>query len=196
MATLLESFYDILMSPLEKRRFQEIRKQLVGKAKGDVLEIGSGTGLNFPYYGHAQSVMAVEPSALLREKSMERVKESRIPIEVQEGTAEQLPFPSNHFDTVVVTLVLCSVSNLDQALAEIHRVCKPNGSILLFEHVRVRNPVLGRLQDWLTPMWKRMCDGCHLNRDTVRRLRSAGIKVIRFKRWMKGIFIEIEATKK
>lgn len=196
MSSLFESFYDNLMSPLEKWGFQKVRKDLIHKAKGNVLEIGSGTGLNFPYYQFDQSVVAIEPSSSMREKSMKRVKESQACIDVREGTAEQLPFPSDYFDTVVVTLVLCSVSDLDQALEEIHRVCKPNGLILLFEHIRVRNPVMGRLQDWLTPVSRRLCDGCHLNRDTLRRLRSKGIKVMRFKRWMKGIFIVIEATKK
>nr|WP_027415146.1 class I SAM-dependent methyltransferase [Aneurinibacillus terranovensis] len=188
--------YDTLMEPLERRGLRDIRKNLIRKASGKVLEIGSGTGFNFPYYEQAEKVVAIEPEPLMREQSLEKAKTVRIPIEVILAGAEALPFPDNTFDTVVGTLVLCTIPNPSKALAEIRRVCKSDGTVLFFEHVRLSDPFLGRLQDWLTPIWKQLCDGCHLNRDSLEQVKRAGFKVIRIEQYFKNIFIVIEAANK
>jgi len=185
--------YDHLMGPLEQKIFKEIRKKLIGKAKGKVLEIGSGTGINFPFYDQADQVIAVEPEPLMLKQSLHRVKLAKIPIEVIEAGGEQLPFADHEFDTVVVTLVLCTIPNPKKALKEIRRVCKVDGQILLFEHVKIDHQVFGPLQDWLTPLWKRICDGCCLNRDTIHSLKEAGFKILSIEKYYKGIFITIEA---
>lgn len=193
MSKWFPGFYDRLMMPLEKRGFRDIRKDLISKAKGKVLEIGSGTGLNFPYYVEVEEVTAIEPEPLMREKSLVRASKGKVPIEVILAGAEKLPFRENAFDTVVGTLVLCTIPNPDQALKEIRRVCKPGGQVLFFEHVRLNHSLFGRLQDWLTPVWKNLCDGCHLNRNTLELIKQSGLKVMHVKSYYKDIFLVIES---
>lgn len=184
--------YDRLMAPLERRKLQAVRQRLVGEAAGRVLEIGSGTGLNFPYYRQAEEVIALEPGRLMREQSLERAAAADVAIRVVEGSAEELPFPDNSFDTVVCTLVLCTVEDPIRVLQELRRVCKPGGRMLFLEHVRLERPLLGKLQDWLTPVWRRMCDGCRLNRNTEGLIRKAGIKVTVQESLYGGLFQVIE----
>ncbi|GAB7388557.1 class I SAM-dependent methyltransferase [Bacillaceae bacterium] len=194
MGTFFAKYYDVFMEPLERRRFRDIRKKLVGKARGKVLEIGSGTGLNFPYYEQAETVIAIEPEPYMRKKSVARAQKAHVPIKVMDGDAQNLPFPDDSFDTVVATLVLCTIPDPVLALREIRRVCKPEGRVLLFEHVRLNHPIWGSLQDWLTPIWKRLCDGCHLNRNTLEWIEKAGLRVIRLEKYSKDIFLVIEAV--
>ncbi|MCZ8524003.1 MULTISPECIES: class I SAM-dependent methyltransferase [Paenibacillus] len=195
MSTLFERHYDALMGWLEKRGFARIRAELLEEATGRVLEVGSGTGLNFPLYRNCDRVVALEPSEAMRRASLERARHAAVPIEPVTGDAQKLPFAAGSFDTVVGTLVLCTIGDPAQALAEMRRVCKPGGTLLLFEHVRLDHPVLGRLQDWLTPAWKRLCDGCRLNRDTVGTLQQAGFEMLHIERYYKGIFVTVVARK-
>jgi ubiquinone/menaquinone biosynthesis C-methylase UbiE len=183
------------MKPLETKRFIDIRSELINKAMGEVFEIGCGTGINFNFYKDV-SVTAIEPNPVLRKTSYKRASEAKTPIHVMEGNAEQLSFSDNSFDTVVGTLVLCTIPNPVKAIREIIRVCKPTGTILLFEHVRHENRILGMLQDLLSPIWKRACDGCHLNRDTITLLRQEEIEIIEIKKHLGNIFITVEARKK
>lgn len=182
------------MKPLETKRFIDIRSELINKAKGEVLEIGCGTGVNFNFYKDV-SVTACEPNPVLRKTAYKRAFEAKTPIHVIEGNAEQLSFSDNSFDTVVGTLVLCTIPNPVKAIREIIRVCKPTGTILLFEHVRHENRILGKLQDLLSPIWKSACDGCHLNRDTVNLLRHEEIEIVEMKKYLGKIFITVEARK-
>jgi ubiquinone/menaquinone biosynthesis C-methylase UbiE len=192
MSRWFSKVYDSMMVPLEQRGLAEIRKNLVRHAQGKVLEIGSGTGLNFPYYEHAENVIAIEPEEFMRERSLSRASRALVPIDVILADAEMLPFRDNTFDTVVGTLVLCTIPSPLKALDEVRRVCKPGGKILVLEHVRLDRPLLGRIQDWLTPVWKHLCDGCHLNRNTLEMVSKAGFKIVRVKRYYKNIFLEIE----
>lgn len=198
MSMWLPRLYDTLMEPLERWGFRAIRKALIRKATGVVLEIGSGTGFNFPYYDLTQvsKVLAIEPEPLMRKKSLLRAAQSAVPIEVILASAEKLPFPDNSFDTVVGTLVLCTIPNLNKALAEIRRVCKPTGQILFFEHVRVNHSFLGHIQDWLTPIWKHLCGGCHLNRNTPQIIKDAGFEIAGVKQYYKSIFLTFELQNK
>lgn len=196
MGAAFARWYDFFMYPLEKRKFKNIRSELLQKAAGSVLEIGSGTGINFPYYNHAKTVTAIEPSLEMIERSNKRKKISKSPIEVIQGSAEQLPFPDNSFDTVIATLVLCTVPNSPKALQEMKRVCKPDGKILFFEHVKMDNPFLANLQEGLTPLWKKICDGCCLNRETVQIIKRAGLEIAEEKAYCKGLFVQIEAKKR
>jgi ubiquinone/menaquinone biosynthesis C-methylase UbiE len=180
------------MKPLETNAFTVIRKDLVNKAKGKVLEIGCGTGINFPLYESVQ-VSAIEPNAILRKSADLRAHQARVPIDVMAGNAEQLEFEDNSFDTVVGTLVFCTIPNPGRAIKEVIRVCKPQGKILLFEHIRHENKVLAALQEILTPIWKKMCDGCHLNRNTEELFRHEGIEILNRNTYLNKIFITIEA---
>lgn len=196
MSKLFPRVYDLAMAPLERRGFGAIRRDLIGKARGQVLEIGSGTGINFALYRDVEKVTAIEPEILMRQQSLPRAEAASVPIEVVAAGAEELPYPADQFDTVVCTLVLCTVPDFIKALAEIRRVCKPEGRVLFFEHVRLEHPLLGRLQDWMTPAWKRLCDGCHLNRELIGWIKQAGFEIERLERRYKQVFLVIEAVNK
>jgi ubiquinone/menaquinone biosynthesis C-methylase UbiE len=175
------------MSPLERGRFKKIRLELLANASGKVLELGSGTGVNFPFYRDVE-VTAIEPSPYMVNRSLNRKELSQVPIEIVEAGAERLPFPDNTFDTVVATLVFCTIPNADGAMEEIKRVCKPNGKVLMFEHVKMTQPPLAKLQEVLTPYWEKVCDGCCLDRDTHLLVESKGFLVEETKDYYKSLF--------
>ncbi len=186
--------YDIAMKPLEQTKFKKVRKKHVGEATGRVLEIGSGTGVNFPYYKNATRVDAIEPNPLMRKQSFKHIKTSDIKIQSYLVKAEQLPFDDNTFDTVVATLVFCTISDPKQAFKEIQRVSKPGANLLFFEHVRMNHPLIGRVQDKLTPLWLRMCDGCHLNRDILGLLKKENILISKVDYLYRGLFLVIKCS--
>ncbi|MBT2659270.1 class I SAM-dependent methyltransferase [Bacillus sp. ISL-18] len=184
------------MRPLEKRKFKRIREDLLSKAKGHVLEIGSGTGINFPLYKSVEKVVAAEPSTYMIYKSQDKLKQSSVNIELVKADAEKLPFADNSFDTVVATLVFCTIPNPNQAMKEMLRVCKPEGKLLFFEHVKMENRFLGGLQEWLTPAWKRICDGCCLNRDTLILIKNKDLIINDIKSYYNGLFLSVETIKR
>ena len=192
MGSTFSNWYDFFMSPLEKGKFKSIREDLLQKASGSVLEIGSGTGVNFPLYQSVTKVTAIEPSQQMIERSRKKREMSVVPIHIIKESAEHLPFSDHTFDTVVTTLALCTIPNPEAAIQEMKRVCKPEGKILLFEHVQMDNPFLAKLQDWLTPVWKKACDGCCLNRNTVQLIQANGLKILNKKTFYNGLFVQIE----
>ncbi|GLB59525.1 class I SAM-dependent methyltransferase [Cytobacillus sp. NCCP-133] len=196
MVNFFPSIYDLAMQPLEKSKFQKIRKGILSKATGRVLEIGAGTGVNFPLYKHAEHVDAIEPNEGMIEQSQPRKAAAAVPIQIHRQSAENLDFPDNTFDTVVATLVFCTIPNPEKALREILRVSKPNAKILFFEHVKIDQPALAFAQEILNPVWKRVCDGCHLNRDTLKTIHDCGLQVIKVTSHYKGLFLEIESENK
>lgn len=182
-------WYDFFMGPLERRKFTSVRQDLLENATGKVLEIGSGTGVNFPLYRNVDHVIAIEPSQHMIDQSHSKLKLAAVPIKMVKASAERLPFEDHTFDTVVATLVFCSIPNVEEAINELKRVCKPNGKILLFEHVKMENTALSRMQDGLTPLWKKICDGCCLNRDTLKAFTSQGLKVESVEKFYQDLFI-------
>jgi ubiquinone/menaquinone biosynthesis C-methylase UbiE len=194
MGTRFARWYDTLMKPLETKGLRGIRSKLIAKASGTVLEIGSGTGINFSYYRDVEKVTAIEPEAAMRERSLARAKDADVTIEVLSARAESLPFPDNTFDSVIATLVFCTIADPEKALKEIQRVCKPDGTVIFLEHVRSNNSFLGAVQDKLTPVWRHVCDGCHLNRRTEELIKQAGFKVVYVKRYFKNIFVVVESV--
>lgn len=180
------------MNPLEKGSFKQIRGNLLSKADGNVIEIGSGTGVNFPFYQNAEKVSAIEPNPYMIQQSTKNKHLASVPIEIIQASAEQLPFEDHSFDTVVATLVFCTIPNPEHALAEMKRVCKPNGKILLFEHVKMDNPILANMQHVFTPFWKKICGGCCLNRDTVHLIKSSELQIIEIKKIYRGLFVVME----
>ncbi|MDC3418145.1 class I SAM-dependent methyltransferase [Aquibacillus salsiterrae] len=194
MGQLFPVVYDFFMRPLERAKFKGIRQQLISEAEGRVLEIGSGTGINFPFYKDVIRVDAIEPNPLMQSKSIGRKKNAQVPVETYQANAETLPFANDSFDTVVATLVFCTIPNPVQALQEIKRVSKPGAKILLFEHVKMDNSFLGKTQDILTPMWKKLCDGCHLNRDTLQLIKEANLATTEIKSYYKGLFLTIQCV--
>lgn len=194
MGKWFPKIYDIAMSPLEKRSFRKIRKEIIGRATGRVLEIGSGTGVNFPFYQNVEHVDAIELNSMMIEKSKNRQRFATVPIKMHSQSAEKLDFIDKTFDSVVATLVFCTIPDPVNALKEIKRVCKPDGKILFFEHVKMKHPFLVRMQNTLTPFWKWICDGCHLNRDTLQLITEAELKVKRVQSYYKGLFLVIECV--
>jgi ubiquinone/menaquinone biosynthesis C-methylase UbiE len=177
---LFSAVYDRGMKGTEEAGLGDMRHELLAQARGRVLELGAGTGVNLAHYPEAvDSLTLTEPdphmTKRLREKLAAMGKTSEVT--VIEAPAESLPFPDDSFDTAVVTLVLCTVPDPADALKEIHRVLKPDGQLLFLEHVRSRNPSLAKWQDRLEAPWRFLGDGCHCNRDTVTAIRAAGFEL-------------------
>jgi ubiquinone/menaquinone biosynthesis C-methylase UbiE len=168
-----ERFYDRLNSALDRKGFGERRDRLVGRLTGDVLEIGAGTGLNLLRYRSAARLVAIEPDPHYRRRLQARANQAHVPPDVIDASAEALPFADQSFDHVVTSICLCSVADLKATLAEIHRVLRPGGSLAFLEHIRGTGR-LGRWQDRLTPLQRRLADGCRLNRDTQTAIQAAG----------------------
>jgi ubiquinone/menaquinone biosynthesis C-methylase UbiE len=176
------ALYDRLGESEEKGFLGEMRRSLIGDLRGNVLEIGAGTGNNFPHYSVDARVTATEPDVSMRRRAEEKLFAlGRSNIRLTEGPAEQLAVEAGAFDHVVSTLVLCTVSDVPRALAEIRRVLKPGGSLQFIEHVRAEG-LAGTLQDLLRPIWGWFGAGCHPNRRTIAALKEAGFDVEVFER--------------
>ena len=160
------------------------RRRLLAGLTGRVLEVGAGTGLNFPHYpATVTEVLAIEPEPYLRRLALAAARQAPVPIRVVDGTAEALPAPDRTVDTVVASLVLCTVADLDQALAEVRRVLRPGGRLRFYEHVRAEDPRLARWQDRLERPWGWLVGGCHSNRDTVAAITAAGLRLVQLDRF-------------
>ena len=159
------------------------RRRVVEQATGAVLEIGAGTGRNLPLYRTATRVVAVEPGPGMRARATRAARAARVAVEVVDGRAEELPFPDAAFDTVVASLVLCTVPDLAQTLAEARRVLRPGGTLRFYQHVRAEDPGLARWQDRLERPWGWLAGGCHPNRDVVAAIAAAGFRVLELDRF-------------
>lgn len=159
---------------------RRLRSQLLNKVQGDVLEIGVGWGANLPLYHPAARVTAVDVDQERLATAAETVREIGRPqqLTITYGDAQQLPFANHMFDNVVGTLVFCSIPDPMRALSEVRRVLRPNGHLLLLEHVRGLTPVMRRLTDWLHPLWFAMQGECHLNRETANTVAAADFEII------------------
>ncbi len=162
------------------------RAALLAPARGRLLEVGCGTGLNFPRYPRGAHIVAVEPDPHMLSRAVARADTSGLHIALVEADGEHLPFAEGAFDSVVVTLVLCTVSDPVRAVTEIRRVLRAGGELRLLEHVRASSPGWARLQDCATPLWRRIGAGCHPNRDTLAALERAGFRIAELERFAKG----------
>jgi len=173
----MAAFYEALNRPLEEAGVTAVRARLAGSLTGHVLEIGCGTGLNFAHYGAGAKVTAIEPLEAFRSFATQRAATAAAPIEVQDGDAQRLPFPDHSFDAALVTLVLCSIPDAARGLHELRRVLRAGAPVRFFEHVRSERRLGAVVQDVCNPLWRRIMDGCNLNRDTVTAIRAAGFTV-------------------
>lgn len=162
-------FLGLLMRPLAP-----LRDEVVPDARGRVLEVGVGTGMNFDRYRRIESLYGIEPDPHMIKRARRRARRLRFPVRLDQAAAEELPYPDAFFDTAVLTWVLCTIAEPTRAVAEIMRVLKPGGRLLYVEHTRSRFPTASKMQDSLTPYWKTLGGGCHLNRDAVALIRAAG----------------------
>jgi ubiquinone/menaquinone biosynthesis C-methylase UbiE len=170
---IFAALYDRIAAGSEKAGLAEMRAELLGSARGRVLELGAGTGLNLPHYTAAVSELVLtepDPHMARRLRQAVEAADAPFPVQVVESGAEGLPFEDRSFETVVATLVFCSVTDPPRAAAEARRLLKPDGSLLLIEHVRSRHPTLSRWQDRLERPWGWLGAGCHPNRDTAATL--------------------------
>ena len=151
---------------MRQERVREQRAQLVPKAHGSVLEVGIGSGLNLPYYdtSRVRRLSAVDPSAELVAMARRNAQSRRMEIELIQQSAERLPFADASFDSVVMTWTLCSIPDPAAALREIRRVLKRGGELLFIEHGLSRDAGVAKWQRRLTPLWRPLAGGCHLDR--------------------------------
>lgn len=170
---LFAACYDRLAGPVERSVLGPRRAALVGPLTGVVLDVGAGTGANLPHFRDAERVVATEPDPAMRRRLAARTSSSRVPVQVADAGAEDLPHPDATFDAAVCTLVLCTVGDPVRALAEIHRVLRPGGLLIVLEHVRGTGGH-ARWQRRIDPVWTRLMAGCHLDRDTGAAVRAAG----------------------
>jgi len=185
------SLYDALMVPADKLGFEQVRRMVVKSARGRVLEIGAGTGLNFKHFENADCVLAIEPDPYMISRAAHRVRECAA---LAQARAEDLPFPDNSFDTVVSTLTFCTIGEPLKAAQEIRRVLKEDGCFFFAEHPIAEKPFLARAERAVTPLWKKIAGGCHLDRDIVSYFKAAGLNIAEIIR-LDSFFVAGRASK-
>ena len=152
------------------------RQKVVPLAKGKVLDIGIGSGLNIPFYNSDQidKVIGIDPSYELIELAKELANDSKASIELVIGSAESIPYPDNFFDTVLVTYTMCTIPNVAIANKEMWRVLKDDGSLIFCEHGLAPDKKISKWQNRIDPFWGKIAGGCHLNRDIQKLITDAG----------------------
>ena len=181
----LKHWYDrnimprLVTSACSQKAISRLRAGVIPLAEGSVLEIGCGGGLNQRFYerGRIKSFSGIDPSPELLEGARLIAGERGLQADLREGVAEDIPFPTSSFDTVVCTYTLCSVDDPTRAIAEMRRVLKPDGKLLFLEHGRAPEDSVARWQRRIEPVWKPLAGGCHLTRPIGGSLRAAGLSV-------------------
>lgn len=173
--------YDLYTTPMEAMGGKRARHRLFSRARGRVLELGIGTGANLPFYPPDVEVAGLDISARMLARARRRAQRLGRDVALQQADIEHLPYPDDSFDTVTAACVFCSVDDPVQGLREARRVTRPGGLVLLYEHVRPTNPVLGRLADAVSP-WTRRTFGPELNRRTEENVAAAGMTVVEARR--------------
>jgi ubiquinone/menaquinone biosynthesis C-methylase UbiE len=173
---ILPKVCDLAMRNTQLRPYRE---RVVGAAEGRVLEIGIGSGRNLPFYrSQVTELLALEPAPKLLKMARDALRPG-MQVGFIEASAETIPLDDRSVDTVVTTWTLCSIPEAATALGEMRRVLRPNGRLLFVEHGMAPDKNVRRWQDWLTPAWKRIGGGCHLNRPIRTMIESAGFRIDR-----------------
>lgn len=177
---ILPRFLDSAMSSPE---IEKLRPSVINLAKGVVLEIGTGSGLNLTFYKDISKLYALEPSQELVKMARERAKEVLFLVEFLNASAEHIPLPDHSVNTVVSTWTLCSIQDPEQALKEIRRVLHPEGSFVFIDHGASSKPFVRSVQNILTPVTKYFTGNCHLNRNIEMLIKGAGFKIQNIKQF-------------
>lgn len=165
---------------MRNKQLVPFRERVIGAAEGRVLEIGAGSGLNLPFYRPpAREVLALEPAPRLVTMARGASRGASIPVSLLEASAEAIPLGDHSVDTIVTTWTMCSIPHATTALAEMRRVLRPGGKLLFVEHGRSPDEGVRRWQDRLTPAWRRISGGCHLNRPIRSMIEDAGFRIDR-----------------
>ena len=178
--------YDPLLAMGERAGMRKQRAALLAGARGRVLEIGAGTGLNLSHYpGTVEELVLTEPAGPMARRLERRVRALDRSVQVVAAAAEDLPFADDSFDTAVSTLVLCTVQDPERSVAELIRVLRPGGTLLAIEHGPSSSPRWAAVQRMLEPPWKAFACGCHVTRRITEELGAAGfrIKDLRDEKW-------------
>lgn len=181
---LFAAAYDPVMGSLERGRLGARRRELLAVVGGDVVDVGAGTGANLAHLpGTVRHVTAVEPDPAMAQRLRARAALHRSDTEVVVAAAEALPLPDRSVDVALTTLVLCTVADPAAAVAELRRVLRPDGRLIVIEHVADPAPRRARWQQRLSPAWKVVSRGCHLDRDTRTTLSEGGFDVAGLEAW-------------
>jgi ubiquinone/menaquinone biosynthesis C-methylase UbiE len=184
MSFISAFFYDKILAPAEEACLKEWRHELLKNTRGDVLEIGAGTGSNLDFYPDTLlSLVLSEPDVHMRRQMENKIAASKHDASVIAGTAENIEAENESYDFVVTSLVCCSVTHLEAALLEIRRVLKPRGRLIFLEHVAA--PEGSRRRRWqnlINPFWCRLAGNCHLNRETESAILASGFEILEIKR--------------
>ena len=156
------------------------RDKLVPYAKGVVLDIGIGSGLNIPFYNkpNINYLYGLDPSPELLEIAKKVAKTNKLEIEFLECGAESIPLPNNSIDTIVITYTMCTIPDISLSSAEMLRVLKPNGRLLFCEHGLAPDKRVAKWQKIINPVWNKIAGGCNLNRDIPKLIESSGLKIL------------------
>ncbi|HET6159307.1 MAG TPA: class I SAM-dependent methyltransferase [Dongiaceae bacterium] len=180
------SLYDTYILPhlvnlaMRNQRLLPYRERVISAAHGRVLEVGIGSGLNLPFYSpQVKQLIGLDPAPRLLAMAREASSGVPLPVTFIEGSAEAIPLDSKSIDTVVTTWTLCTIPAAVRALGEMRRVLRPGGQLLFVEHGLAPDAGVRRWQDWLTPAWKRIGGGCHLNRPIQSLIKQAGFNIMR-----------------
>lgn len=180
----MAGWYDTKVMPrlvrwaMQQKPLEKVRQQIVPLASGEVLEVGFGTGANLPFYGDStHSLVALDPSAELRQMAEESVAAFNKPFEFILGSAEAMPFEDAKYDTVLCTWTLCTAANPVLVLSEMRRVLKPKGKLIFAEHGLAPDRFIRGCQHFFNPAWGQLAGGCQLTRPTLALLDGSGFQV-------------------
>ena len=173
---------------MKQSMLSERRAALVPRAKGTVLEVGIGSGLNLPYYSHeVERLYGVDPSPQLLAMARSNARKAQLAVELVCESAERLPFADASFDCAIMTWTLCSIPHAGRALREVHRALKPGGELFFAEHGLAPDARVAAWQRRLTPLWRPLAGGCHLDRPIDALIRAAGFEIAEVQnRYLKG----------
>lgn len=192
---VIAALYDLLMVPNDWMGLRRQRARLAEAATGRVLEMGVGTGLNLSHFTNATEIVAIDPDPHMLKRAARRALRAPCPVHLELLAGEDMHFDAGEFDTVVVSLILCTIPDPAMALTEARRVLKPEGSLIFLEHVRSSHRNTARFQDWITPYWRRVSGGCHTNRSTLDTIASNGFEITKLWRSKSGSMVQGVARK-
>ena len=196
---IFASQYDKFMSGIETE-FGQLRKEMIADLKGNILDVGCGTGANFEYFNEDANVIAVEPSTHMLEKAIAKLPQkatiTTYNLSVTDDKLEEIIQPKS-LDYIVSTLVLCTIPDYKLALKKFHKWLKDDGKLIIIEHIHAKEKPRRIIQNIINPAWKVIGDGCNLNRDTDQVIKKMGFKPItedyfkRTLRFYKGVFVKL-----